>query len=386
VLLWRSGELMPLDRIVEEQQARGALYGTAIHDNRRELRLEIIRRRQPELVALGSSVALDMRQEYFNAGFACACQATDSIDDAETFVDAMLAVVRPKLVLFFVDYWWFASKRPQIREPLKLDPEAEITRRKLFAPTNWLREKRLSPAEYFALLGGERDLHRATLHPKIGMMAIKRGLGIRADGSELSGLRLDSGAPAYYAEARELIRAADRFARNGGEWDGAGTRIAADSRVQPERLQALDRVLGKLRGAGVQVTLFLAPVAPPLAAAMNRDRRHRYLDELDHALAMRGDAYYNFHDSRRAGSTDLCEFSDTVHSGNVMFMRMLRAILVREPRSPLARYVNRARIEDAIARFAGRTIAPLETGLYVAPEVDFLEAGCRRKPADSVGQ
>src|SRR5690242_7988548 len=76
-----SGELTPLTEVVDRQQQAGAIYGTAVHDSRRELRLEILRHRQPEIVALGSSTSLDMRSEYFLRPFACACQAMDSIDD-----------------------------------------------------------------------------------------------------------------------------------------------------------------------------------------------------------------------------------------------------------------------------------------------------------------
>ena len=53
-------------------------------------------------------------------------------------------------------------------------------------------------------------------------------------------------------------------------------------------------------------------------------------------------------------------------------------MLKKNPRSPLARYVDPARIARDIRRFAGTTIAAFDAGRPLAPETDFLDAGCRR--------
>lgn len=373
LLLWQAGELIPLRSLVRLQHERNAVYGTGLHDNRREHRIEIIRRRQPEVVALGSSTVIDMRQEYFTLPFACACQAMDSIDDGEVFVDAMLRVAKPKLVLFGLDFWWFTTRRPQLREPLRLDDTVHMTRSKLMRPTDWLRDGTLSGSDYLRLLHGDRQLSAATSHPKLGVMAIKLSLGIRADGSEMSGIRLTSEAFRFYAKARAEIAEAGAFVlRN------PGTRYGPDNVLVPERMAALRRVLERLDAAGAKTVLFLPPVAPPLVKAMAASGRHGYLRELDRQLAALGVEYYNFHDPATLGAADLCEFADHHHSGNTMHMRMLRAMAQRAPGSRVAAVTDRRRIAEGIERFPGRTLAAFEPELQRAAEVDYLGAGCRR--------
>ena len=371
-LVWQAGELLPLGPLVRLQHETRAIYGTGLHDNRREHRIEIVRQRQPEVIALGSSTALDMRQEYFTRPFACACQAMDSIDDGEVFVEAMLRAARPKVVLFALDFWWFTTRRPQIREPLRTDGAVQMTRRKLQRPTDWLREGTLSFEDYLRLLAGARDLGGATRHPKVGVMAIKRDLGIRADGSEMSGIRLTPAAFDFYAKARAEIGEAPAFVlRN------PGTRFGPDNALVPERLAALRRVLDRLEAAGAKTVLLLPPVAPPLVRAMAASARHGYLRQLDRQLVALGVEYYNFQDPATLGAADLCEFADYNHSGNTMHMRMLQAVLQRNPASALAPYVDRARIAAGIRRFAGRTVASFDDEA-LAGEVDYLGAGCRR--------
>lgn len=373
LLVRQAGELIPLAPLVRLQRESHAVYGTGLHDNRREHRLEIIRQRQPEVIALGSSTVLDMRQEYFTVPFACACQAMDSIDDGEVFVDAMLRVAKPKLVLFGLDFWWFTTRRPQFRGPLRADGAVQMTRSKLMRPTDWLRDGTLSFGDYLRLLGGERKLSDATAHPKLGVMAIKWSLGIRADGSEMSGIRLTPEAFRFYAKARAEIADADAFVlRN------PGTRYGPDNALVPERMAALRRVLERLGAAGAKTVLFLPPVAPPLVKAMAASGRHGYLRELDRQLAALGVEYYNFHDPATLGAADLCEFADHQHSGNTMHMRMLRAMAQRAPASPVAAVIDRQRIAEGIERFAGRTLAAFESELERTAEVDYLGAGCRR--------
>ncbi len=376
-VILRSGELERLPQIVRALHETGAIYGTALHDVRGELPLEIVRQRQPEIIALGSSRALDFRQEYFTRPFACACGGMDSIEDGEAYAAAVLEHSRPRLVLLALDFWWFTIDEPQRRGPM--DPEAagQLTRAKVLRPVEWLWEGTISPLEYLRLLGGERNLFAAVPRPKIGVMAIKRGIGMRADGSILQGVRLAPEGIAYYAPMREQVQQARQFVMTEARRRGAHTRFGPDNELVPERLAALDRVVATLKAGGARVILILPPVAPPVAKAMAESGRHTFLADLDRALRQRGLEYHNFHDPASLRS-DVCEFADAYHAGNVTYMRMLRAMLRARPSSPLAAYVDRARIDAAIARYAGRTIAPFEADGELPPEVDILGAGCRR--------
>jgi hypothetical protein len=376
-VIWRSGEFDRLPRIVAELHATGAIYGSGLHDVRGELPLEIVRHRRPEIVALGSSRALDVRQEFFTRPFACACGGMDSIDDGEVYGAAILERARPRVVLFALDFWWFTTPTPPRRSPMNLEVTAQMSRDKILRPLEWLREGTVTPGDYLRLLAGERDLIPQVPRPKIGAMAIKRGLGVRADGSLLSGVRVSPLALPLYAASSEIVRAPDRLVLAGARRAGAHSRFGPDNVVVPERLAALDRALAVLESQDARVILLLPPVAPPVAQAMARSGRHRFIDELDREVRARGREYYNFHDITRLGS-DVCEFGDAIHSGNVAYLRMLKSIVDSNPRSALASFVDPAQLARDIARDAGGTLSRYPADGAMPPEIDFLRVGCRR--------
>ena len=118
LVVLQAGEFQPLSDVVRTQHERNLIYGSGIHDVRRELKMEIIKFRQPEIVALGSSRPLDFRQEYFTQPFACACQAMDTLVEGQSFVDKMLTVHQPRVVIFALDHWWFTGVRDFDRDTL----------------------------------------------------------------------------------------------------------------------------------------------------------------------------------------------------------------------------------------------------------------------------
>ena len=373
----RSGELEPLEQVAAELERDGAIYGSGLHDTRAELPLTLIRRHAPEVMALGSSRPYDFRSEYFTRPFACACGTMDSIEDGESFADLVLQTARPKLVLLAADFWWFTVREPHRRSPINLETTAQLTRAKLLRPFEWLREGTITPRDYLRLLGGSRDLHGVIRRPKIGVMAIKRGIGVRADGTILHGVRLIPEGLKFYAPIRYPLVEPMKYVMTEPRRRGEHSRFGPDNVVVPERLAALDRVVAKFRAAGAHVIVFLPPVAPGIARAMAESGRHGFMQDLDRQLRSRGFEYYNFHDPSALGA-DACEFSDAYHSGNVVFMRMLRAMLQMNPSSPLAAYVDRAMLDDGIRRFAGRTIAGFGADAGLPPELDYLQLGCKR--------
>ena len=167
LLLWSSGELTGLEQVIDAQINDDALYGTALHDVRREHKLALIRHREPNVVALGSSRALDFRQEYFTKMFACACQAMKSSPEGTHFVNAMMDVHRPELVLFAIDYWWLTGPERANRGPLRQKDVVLITKDKLFQPFEWLRLGKITYSDYVQLILGDRELAHVSGIPRL---------------------------------------------------------------------------------------------------------------------------------------------------------------------------------------------------------------------------
>ena len=58
LFLWRVGELWSLSDIVSRQGRTGAIYGSAMHDDSFDYKLQLVSAAKPDVVALGSSRVL----------------------------------------------------------------------------------------------------------------------------------------------------------------------------------------------------------------------------------------------------------------------------------------------------------------------------------------
>ena len=371
VLLWSSGELTRLERVIEAQINDDALYGTALHDVRREHKLALIRYREPKIVALGSSRALDFRQEYFTKKFACACQAMKSLEEGTYFVDAMMQIHQPDLVLFAIDYWWLTGPERANRGPPRRDEVVLITKDKLFQPFEWLKLGKITYSDYVQLILGNRELADVSRHPKIGIHAIKTGFGIRGDGSHFLGMRFSAQGHHFYRNARRAIAGAATNVLVPGH------RYGPDQVIRQDRVVLLREVVQRMQDGGASVVLVLPPIVPEIIDAWASTGRHEFMPSIVEALQEIGDEFYDFHEPRELGS-NTCEFADTRHGGNTLYMRMLREILLREPDSAVKDYVDREWLDENIERFAGLTVATFRPELYMKPELDFLGLGCHK--------
>ena len=372
-LFTASGELTGLDELVWRQHVSDALYGTALHDVRREHKLKIIEYRKPEIIALGSSRALDFRQEYFSRKFACACQAMKSLDEGRHFVDALVATHVPRLVIFALDFWWFTSPEGDNRGPPRAEDAVLLTEDKIVEPFFWLAGGTITFSDYFRLLTRDRHLHGVTRHPKIGVQAIKRSIGIRRDGSHFMGPRFDvTKGRRYYRNSRSaIVEAKTRVLVPGG-------RYGPDQSVRPERIAMLKQILDVLRAHGSEIILIIPPIVPQIIDAWGATGRHDFMPTLVKEigkLAAGNHEFYSFHDPRHLDS-GVCEFADTRHGGNTLYMRILREVLQRNPGSRIADYVDASWLDENIERFKGKTVATFDAERYLAHEFDFLDLGC----------
>ena len=88
---------------------------------------------------------------------------------------------------------------------------------------------------------------------------------------------------------------------------------------------------------------------------------------------------YDFTDFSSATVSD-CEYIDGYHIGDTLSLRVLNAILERNPESPLARFIDRPKLASYVALFADRVLIPEDPSRYKKKEFDFLGLGCN-KPA-----
>jgi hypothetical protein len=362
---WRYEETLSPAKVVDRlEDTRTAIYRSAIHDNLREISLEIIRRRQPEIVVMGSSLAFDFREQYFTVPFVCAGGAMDSLSDGEAFATRLGQIAKPKIVLFVLDFWWFTADQEQHRTPISGPLDSPLfSWSQLRRPYKEMSKGSLSLVEFLGLapLSTDSQVH----NPCMGLMARREGVGRRGDGSQLNGLVFSPRAHEIYAPIRERLSRAESFVLEPG-------RFGPDLQIRPERIEKLQRILRVLEANSSTVVLVYPPMAPRIVEAFEQSGRHAYYFELGRKISALGREAYDFHSAREIGALPP-EFSDTHHAGNVAYMRLLIEILRRNPHSALSGRIETALVTDWVNRFQGKTVAVLQNDRIPADETDFLD-------------
>jgi hypothetical protein len=343
-VLWRAGELLGLDEIIALQHRDGAIYN-ALSIGFADYKYAAYRAAAPQIVAIGTSRAMQIRQDDFTAPFYNLGGLTQGPDQANVLADRLLLRRdAPRLVIFALDFWTFcqppgqdSAGRPA--EPASVhDGMGEPPRH--FLTYRLLLERRFAIADYARLLSPRSadDVDRIGLGARLGAS------GFAADGS------IYGAAPPSALEAR---------------WRGMFARIAAgtdqfakDCTVSEASLDALAIFVNRMEAAGSRVALMLAPLPGAVIERLQAEGRYAYLDELRRLLAAHFSPQFgDFLDLR--GVAPDSEFLDGMHGGEVTYMRIILT-MARRPGSPLRDYVDEIGLKAQIDLWAGHPRIPTD--------------------------
>ena len=366
----RSYELTRYSDIITEQFRRRGNYDSALNGNDLKYKIELIRRVKPEVVVIGSSRAMNVRELVFTRPFVNAGGVSSNLRESESFVRGMLAAHKPQLAIYFVDYWWFNPRQEQTSNRYRID-ETAISFAKLTSPFVWLRQNKISWNLYRDVLLYGHHENANTSFDNLGVFAMRDSSGFRLDGSYFNPVTVmsEKGLLAGYREELEQIRNGQNERVNLGLGDFA----------DEDNVRWFLRTLDVLKQAGVEVIVVLPPVGPQQLAVIAGLSRGAYVSALTRRLAKDVPSLYDFTDFSRV-TPDNCEYIDAYHMGDTLSLRLLEAILGRTPDSPLARFVDRQKLSAYVTRYAGRTLIPEDPARYKKPEFDFLGLGCRKPP------
>ena len=356
LFLSRMGELRPVQEVVIRQHQSGGLYGEALRDNRRAYKLALYRALRPQVVAIGSSRAQEFRADFFRVPFANLGGGILTFDEADSFVDAMLAQGSPKLAIFAVDWWWFDTRREQTSQRMAYDgkPESDVALADRLLPARWLIEKKFRPA---AMARAVFTPAPDAFGPPQGALAILNHTGFRPDGSWAW---LNIATAAHSDPGQEFVPAPSP----------PGTAI-----VDQAQLDHLQRLVHKMQLHGVRVILFIPPEMSQ-TVRVHRDNADAFpvFPALRRTLATMGAPWFDFNDAARLGSSD-CEFIDSVHAGEVLGVRMLKA-MAADPALRLNGIIDHGSAEQALARWHGHAVMLSDAEQAQVRERDFLGIGC----------
>jgi len=367
-------EIDSMADIVRLQIQTGGIYGAALVDNTFRYKLELVRQKHPDIVALGSSKIMSLRHDAFTTSFVNAGGGMKHLNEGRLFLTEMLSFHIPKILILGVDPVWFnAAHLEPFDYPEHQYNEADITREKLLAPFGWLFVHKISWNRYVDTVLGRFLGNDYTTYPNIGFMAIETAKGFNEDGARFYGSR-------YRGEESDFNDVHFGFTQM--RLNQRCCEFESTSQVDPQRYQELMDILKLCDQFHIKIVLFLTPAAPSIDRQM-RDSPldYGYADELDKALRLQAhDSRYEYHDFRdiRSVQSNDCECVDGSHAGSTAYYRFLRQLITQPSPSILSPYLDLQTLNALIQRFQGKTLAVKETKPIRFQEVDFLQLGCKK--------
>lgn len=311
------GELMPLQTVVDYQTSdEPVMYRPRFGNRDTQFKSAMVNRLQPEIVTVGSSRVLQMRDgllteapsAFYNAG-----APAWTLDQLEEWLALVDDEALPDVLILGIDPPWFNSAYTGDEfKTYASDVEytLDITRSFL----QYLVQGR--PFDLAQLLVREERRSGAL---GLGMRPIQDGHGFRNDGSEQYGDFLVAGWLWQPTERDRHIQ----WMRNGEEMYVFGDTIS------PDRLAQFERFIATLDERGVHVVGFLPPYTPSLYAEMIANGNHRYIETLPATIESVMDQYdfdfLDFSDATQFGVTDE-DFFDGWHGSERVYLRLFRAM------------------------------------------------------------
>jgi hypothetical protein len=338
--LRQFGECCSYDDIIQRQMSSESLYHSKFNPTASAYKLAGIRYKKPAVLVIGSFRVMQFREEFFAKHFYNAGGVASGVYQLDDFVDRMMLVHRPSVVLIGVDLWWFNPRHPYAA------PDFVATQN---APSK-------------NMLGKARALFNRVLLPRparrMGLSSMDNDAGFGMDGS-------------YYYNLSSVNTKDSKFRDTLDRLKNGGAAFEKSHDYRNENLAVFIKSVNKLKASGIQVILFYPPFAPSVAKVINQNPEYQYINKVKTALKNQFEVF-DYTDPVKFDSNE-CEFIDGFHGGDVTYARMLADMAKHNPE---IKFILATNISATIARYEGR--ARISNQYRQKPEIDFLELGCER--------
>jgi len=355
MLLTKVGEI-DLEHIVSRQLAAPngeVLFLSGINQNAFHYKMMLFDRVQPDVVAIGSSRAMEVRGEFFNDRFVTLGGSVGNLQNLEAVADHLArSVAPPKLALVYVDPWLFNARYTDNQAAVPDFPKF------VSADMLWGSLKALRHGNW---------VRNSFKSPNLGIFALLNDEGFARDGSQYY-LGTQTGKVSPY----DL-----RFATTFGRISGDHQNFQRNSRADPALVARICSAVATVRKRTPHVVIIAPPFATPIWARLSSPD-YAYIEDgyAQLAACTKGTPFFNFaNPASISGSTD-CEFVDGLHGGDVTYARMLSQIGTADP--VISHYLRNDFLAVYIEQYKGRAGGTVLAMHPEIKEIDFLGLGCRK--------
>lgn len=325
-----SGEVTTLQSVADKQaQPEEHLFARrVVSEETTKYKYLNIQQKDVDVLALGSSRVLELRQEtfgdeyiFYNAG-----NMLVSLNDLVDFIDSLDEAHKPDIIILGVDMWWFNSSHIETRtflRKLARREEAYNWRAYLYASRHLFGELLKDPF-YLASILKQRD--PLTNSHAIGIAAIENGDGFRRDGSRQYGtyVRMMREDPSYVD--REIPTVVERV-------EIGYSPFEFESSFDERGVTLLNEFLEKAQKRGITVIGIAGPFASDAYQAITHSHyasfANAFSEQIPPVFKKHGFSFFDFSDIGAWSLADtymLDGFHATETGISVLFRHMLDAL------------------------------------------------------------
>ncbi len=362
-VLFASGELTSTDNVIRVQESSKnlVLYGQAYSQSHEYYKLKSVLKREPQIIAIGTSRALQIRSAFFkDVEFFNAAKVIRILRDYRPFLDAIPEGKEPEILIISLDQFFFKPHEDMNQTnfdslttnnndwlqaltfgPPKLARRAtdhlySIATKKAVQFVSRSPNKKdvqsaasISAVTTSSILSSPADLMEGAR--KIGLNALVANNGYRNDGSYYTGSFI---ADPKGAEDYLFKTTLSKISRGVGVFEESNI-------ITKKSLNELDLILEECDRRGIHVIAFLPPYAHEVYEELRQTGRHKYLFNLSSELIpifkKHDAAFYDYSDLKTIGSSDE-EVIDGWHASEKAYLRII--IKLSENDSLLGQYTD----------------------------------------------
>ena len=316
-ILLVSGELTSPEKLMQYHQDPNCLIGLAYHDPVRWLKIEAVKEKSPDILALGTSRVLQIRSFFFNkdARFYNAGRGISRIKDIPWFM-LQIKKNKPQIIILGLDQYFFnrnwddLSQVPQKRASnIHLSTFFQMYR-------SFLKD----------LVKGKIKIQNLSTDNFVGFMAKIRHQGFRSDGSYYYG------DLTKHPELNEDWQFKDTFDRIKKK----KRRFELGKRVNPEAVQVLESFLAESKRKNIHVIGFLPPFAHAVWEKLLLEKEaFAYMFSIFNTIvpifAKYGFECHDYSDLLTVGAND-SESIDGFHGSEVAYLRIIIDMGMKSPK------------------------------------------------------
>lgn len=368
--LYQSGDAAVERAVAAQSKGEFAVFGSALSQDFVDYKLQLYAATRPEIIAIGSSRAMQFRGAWFTKPFLNMGGVAGNLGELSSTINALLKISRPQAVIIAIDFWWFM---PQ----WEADPEEYIAPtsgsynynpQNLKKPWTWLLEGKISLSELLAPVFG--IFGKGMAADRYGILAQQTNDGFGPDGSWYYTAEISGQKPPFDFQFLDTLKQVE-YGIKAFYHAPEGQRGPAN-----KHLEVFSDICCRLKARGIAIYVFIPPLSGRVFEEIrSRGERYPHLFNLRQELAQRGIEAMDFSDPRSFAASD-CEFVDGFHGGEVAYARILRHMADHWPK--LLAYVNMDRLEAVIRDWKNHAMVP-DARLTARPEIDFMDFGCPKR-------